>query len=222
MTNLLPCIELNPKTTPLGSVIWLHGLGADGHDFVPIVSELKLPDTLPLRFVFPHAPLMPVTINGGYVMRAWYDIISTTIERHADQAGIEASTAKVRALIAHEESLGIPTEKIVLAGFSQGAVIALTTALTFPQHLAGILALSGYLPQAENVLQNASAANRATSIFLGHGIADAIVPPALGEQAYHLLEKHEYKVSSHRYDMGHSVCAEEIADIAEWLKEIFK
>lgn len=217
MTELLPCIEINPTQPPVGSIIWLHGLGADGHDFVSIVSELNLP----LRFVFPHAPMMPVTINNGYVMRAWYDIISLNADRHADQLGIEASAEKLRALVAREEELGFPTEKIILAGFSQGAVIALTTALTFPKTLGGVLALSGYLSQAEKIMSIATVANQKTPIFLGHGKEDSIVPHLLGEQLYYLLETHQYSVSWHSYAMAHSVCMEEIQDIAGWLRKIF-
>jgi phospholipase/carboxylesterase len=220
MPDLLPSIVLNPKETPIGSVIWLHGLGADGNDFVPIVSELNLPNTLPLRFVFPHAPMMPVTINNGYQMRAWYDIVSMSIDQRADQAGIDASRLQLHNLIEHEKKLGIPTDKIILAGFSQGAVIALTTGLTFPERLGGILALSGYLPAPEKILNEMNDANRTTPIFLAHGREDNIVPHMLGDQVYHLLQKKLLPVSWHSYAMGHSVCMEEVRDIASWLKKI--
>lgn len=219
MVELLPCIEINPSTTPVGTVIWLHGLGADGHDFVPIVSELNLSDALPLRFVFPHAPMIPVTINNGYVMRAWYDIVSMAMDHHADQSGIDQSAQQLRELIEREEHLGMKSEKIILAGFSQGAVIALTTALTFPKKLGGVLALSGYLPHSEKVIQTANAANQNTPIFQAHGRQDALVPYFLGERLHHFLMEHHYPVSWHTYDMAHSVCLEEIRDIAEWLKQ---
>jgi len=219
--QLLPSVEINPQTSPLGSVIWLHGLGADGNDFAPIVPELKLPSDLPLRFVFPHAPLRPVTINNGYVMRAWYDILSLTIEHHADLSSIDASTKKLHELIQHEETLGIAPEKIILAGFSQGAVIALTTGLTYSQPLGGILALSGYLPHGEQIMKQAISTNQSTPIFLGHGIEDSVVPYQLGENTYHLLQKNKYPVNWHPYQMSHSVCAEEINDIANWLKKIY-
>ncbi len=221
MTDLIEAIELNPKTAPIGSIIWLHGLGADGNDFVPIVSELNLPDTLPLRFVFPHAPMMPVTINNGYVMRAWYDIVSMLPDHHADQSGIDASIAQLHDLIHHEEKLGIPTEKIILAGFSQGAVIALTTGLTFRKRLGGILALSGYLPQPEKILNDPNSANHTTPIFLAHGREDMVVPYFLGETVHQQLQKKSFPVSWHSYVMGHSVCAEEVLDIAKWLKSVF-
>ena len=221
MSNPLSSIEINPQEFPGGSIIWLHGLGADGNDFVSIVPELKLPLNLPLRFIFPHAPLMPVTINGGYVMRAWYDIRSLTIEDHADQLGIEASTKKLQELIQHEKTLGIPTEKIILAGFSQGAVIALTTGLTYPDRLGGIIALSGYLPHGNQVLQKATTANQTIPIFAAHGREDTIVPYRLGENTSDLLQKNHYRVEWHSYRMPHSVCAEEIRDIADFLKKIY-
>ncbi|HSW70026.1 MAG TPA: alpha/beta hydrolase-fold protein [Gammaproteobacteria bacterium] len=221
MTNLLSSIEINPDKPPIGSVILLHGLGADGSDFVPIISELNLAEHLPLRFVFPHAPSMPVTINNGYVMRAWYDILSFTIEEHADLLGIEASTKKLHDLIQHEESLGVPAEKIILAGFSQGAVIALTTGLTYPKRLGGLLALSGYLLQKESIMEHAAPANQSTPIFLAHGTEDSVVPFKLGESIYHLLKNNNYSVAWHPYRMPHTVCMEEITDIANWLTQIF-
>ena len=217
MVEQLDCVEINPSKKPISTVIWLHGLGADGHDFVPVVSELRIPDTLPVRFVFPHAPMIPVTINGGYVMRAWYDIVSMSIDYHADQTGIEHSVKKLHDIISREEQLGIKTEKIILAGFSQGAVIALTTALTFPKKLGGVLALSGYLPQPEKVIQEANVSNQMTPIFQAHGKQDALVPYLLGERLYHILKEHHYPVSWHSYEMAHSVCVEEIHDISQWL-----
>lgn len=221
MTQLLSSIEINPHTTPIGSVIWLHGLGADGNDFAPIVPELNLSPKLPLRFVFPHAPLMPVTINNHYVMPAWYDIHSLATENQVDYEGVEASTKKLLELIAHEESLGIPSEKITLAGFSQGAVIALTTGLTYAKKLAGILALSSYLPKKEEVMQKAEKVNQSTPIFLAHGTEDTVVPYFLGENVYHILQKNNYPVDWHTYRMPHSVCAEEIRDIGKWFESVY-
>ncbi len=220
-SSLLPYIETTPKINVIGSVIWLHGLGADGNDFKPIVPELNLPANLPLRFIFPHAPLQPVTINNGYVMRAWYDIVSLKIDEHADQKGIQNSVRQLERLIENEEKRGIPAEKIVLAGFSQGAVIALATGLCFTRKLAGILALSGYLPHAEQVIAKASPANQATPIFIGHGTEDTIVPFFLGHTTYETLKKHAYQVSWHSYPMPHSVCASEIKDISDWLQAVF-
>ncbi len=222
MTTPLSYIEINPPTSPKGSVIWLHGLGADGNDFAPIVPELKLPPELSLRFVFPHAPLIPVTINNNYVMRAWYDIHSLATENHVDYSGIEASTKKLHELIAEEEKRGIPSEKITLAGFSQGAVIALTTGLTYPKRLAGLLALSGYLPKKEEIMQKATPANQTTPIFLAHGTEDTVVPYFLGEGVYHILQKNNYRVDWHTYRMPHSVCAEEVKDIGAWLKRLYE
>ena len=221
--TLLPCVEINPTTTPVGSVIWLHGLGADGNDFVSFVPELKLPDTLPLRFIFPHAPLIPVTINNGYVMRAWYDILAINVDRHADEAGIHHSVAHIEQLIAREVERGIPHEKIIVAGFSQGAVIALTTGLTYSNRLAGIIALSGYLPHAEAVFHNASPVNKSIPIFLAHGTSDAVVPHFLGESVHTMLQKQGYSVDWHSYNnMPHSVCSKEIEDIAKWMMRVFK
>lgn len=221
MLDILPNIEINPTKSPIGSVIWLHGLGADGNDFVPIVPELNLPESCPLRFVFPNAPSIPVTINNGYIMPAWYDITSLSLDQRADQAGILKSVGQVQQLVEREEKLGIPADKIILAGFSQGAVIALTTGLTFPKRLGGILALSGYLPQPEVVMQKADPLNKATPIFLGHGIQDPVVPLFLGEAINQILTAHHYSVSWHRYMMAHSVCATEIKDIGVWLGKIF-
>lgn len=215
--QLLETIEVNPQTTPIASVIWLHGLGADGNDFLPIIDEMNLPHDLPVRFIFPNAPLMPVTINNGYVMRAWYDIVSLEIDNHADHSGISRSTEQLQHLINNEVARGVPTEKIILAGFSQGAVIALTTGLTYPKPLAGILALSGYLPFADKIFQNASINNKNTPIFLAHGTQDPVVPFFLGQSTQQLLAQHHYPVSWHSYPMPHSVCMEEISDIKNWL-----
>lgn len=221
MTTTATHIEINPDQPAIGSVIWLHGLGADGSDFVPIVPELKLPSSLPLRFIFPHAPMRPVTINNGYVMRAWFDIYSLNNLQQIDHDGITESITTLNKLIDQEVKRGIPEDKIVLAGFSQGAAIALATGLLYQKSLAGILALSGYLPQPEKILTESNVANDSTPIFLAHGTEDLIVPFALGEHLYDVLLKNEYLVKWHSYAMAHAVCGEEIGDIAEWLREIF-
>ncbi|EKD55145.1 MAG: hypothetical protein ACD_60C00025G0042 [uncultured bacterium] len=214
-------VAIDPPTTPpKACVIWLHGLGADGHDFIPIVPELTALIPHSLRFVFPHAPLMPVTINNGAIMRAWYDIASFEINRPADHAGIKQSIKKLHQLIEQEEKSGIPIEKIILAGFSQGAVIALTAGLTFPKPIAGIIALSGYLPPF--ILTSERVKHTSIPIFLGHGQEDPIVPYALGEMSYETLKNEHYeKISWHHYPMPHSVCAEEIQDIAKWITCLF-
>jgi phospholipase/carboxylesterase len=220
--SLLSTIEINPNQTPIGTVILLHGLGADGNDFAPVVPELLLPDTIPLRFIFPNAPIKAITMNNGYRMPAWYDITSIDIHKRADVGGITESVKQIEKLIAHEEKRGIPCNKIVLAGFSQGAVIALRTGLNFPQPLAGILALSGYLPNNDIDLRETSRANLATPIFIGHGTQDGIVPYALGQAAYEFLKKSGYAASLHTYPMAHSVNEKEIQDISAWLQNIFK
>lgn len=218
--NILPCIEINPPTPAVGSIIWLHGLGADGNDFAPIVPELKHANQHPLRFIFPHAPSRPVTINNGYVMPAWYDITSMSINQRVDMAGVNESVKQLEQLIQRENELGIPTDKIVLAGFSQGAVIALAAGLNFSKRLGGIMALSGYLPSTEKLTTAAESANQTTPIFIGHGTGDAVVPAMLGKFIYDTLAKLGYNVSWHQYAMQHSVCAEEIHDIDLWLEKI--
>lgn len=223
MTNtssqLLETIEINPSPPPIASVIWLHGLGADGNDFVPIVPELNIPSHLPIRFIFPHAPMQAVTINNGYIMRAWYDIVSLEINKHTDQNGISNAVTNITHLIEREMERGIPTNKIILAGFSQGAVIALSTGLTYPHTLGGILGLSGYLPAAE-IFTKANSANKNTPIFLAHGTDDPIVPYFLGQTAHNSLLQYQYTVEWHSYPMGHSVCIEEIQSIGSWLRKI--
>lgn len=219
--NLLSCIEINPSAQAIGTVIWLHGLGADGNDFVPIVPELHLPSSIPIRFVFPNAPLRPVTINNGYVMRAWYDITSMRIDQWIDEAGIAASVAQLNDLIEQQESVGIPSQNIILAGFSQGAVIALTAGLLCPKRLGGILALSGYFPNAEKVLANASAENRQTPIFMAHGTGDNIVPYTIGLASSDVLKRAKYPIDWHSYPMAHGVCDAEIRDIGNWVKTIY-
>lgn len=218
--NTLSCIEINPGISATKTVIWLHGLGADGSDFAPIVSELHLPDTPGIRFVFPHAPIMPVTLNNGYEMRAWFDIYDLSIDSKIDKTGISKSVQMLEALIMQEEAKGITSDNIILAGFSQGAVIALTTGLGYPKPLAGMMALSGYLPLADEVLKNASGINRETPIFIAHGTEDPIVPYALGKATYDTLKEAGYHAAWHSYAMPHAVCAEEVRDISLWLQSI--
>lgn len=221
INNPLSRIEIDPAGSASKSVIWLHGLGADGSDFVPLIPELHLPETLGIRFIFPHAPVIPVTINHHAKMRAWFDILGLTSTAKVDAEGITRACALVEDLIAQEMARGIAAEQIVLAGFSQGAVIALTTGLRYPQRLGGILALSGFLPLAEKVLATASQANRHLPIFLAHGSEDAIVPYCLGEATYAALKKAGYPIAWHSYHMDHAVCAPEITDISQWLQTCF-
>jgi phospholipase/carboxylesterase len=219
MDELLPAIEIETADDPQFSVIWLHGLGADGSDFVPIVAELGLADDCAVRFVFPHAPLMPVTCNGGYVMRAWYDIISLEINsRQVDDAGIVASRQAIRQLIEREVRRGMPSERIFIAGFSQGGAVAYATALTHPEKLAGLIALSSYIPNPGLLAAEAAPANRAIPIFAAHGRGDDVVSFALGVAARDLLVERGYTLEWHDYPMPHSVCLEEIDAIGEWLR----
>lgn len=216
--ELLDAIEIETGPKPESGIIWLHGLGADGRDFESIVPELDLPAE-PIRFVFPHAPVRPVTINAGMAMRAWYDIRDAEIRRE-DEAGVRASQELVEALIAREKERGVKAGRLVLAGFSQGGAIALQTGLRHPERVAGIMALSCYLPLAESLAAEAADANRGTSIFMAHGVADPIVPIARARQSRGLLERLGYPVLWHEYDMPHSVCIEEIADIGAWLRQV--
>lgn len=217
---MLDCITLEPDSPATACVIWMHGLGADGNDFVPIVPELNLPTGHGVRFVFPNAPTMPVTINGGYVMRAWYDIVSAELDKRADEGGVRRSQALIEELIADQRSKGIAADRILLAGFSQGGVIALQTGLRHPDKLAGIMALSTYLACADSLGVEASAANRQIPLFMVHGSMDPVIPVALAKLSKARLETHGYKVEWHEYGMPHSVCAEEIDDIAAFLKRV--
>jgi phospholipase/carboxylesterase len=210
-------IELETGPQPTATVIWLHGLGADGHDFVPVVPELTLAPGLAVRFIFPHAPFRPVTVNGGYVMRAWYDIYSLENLAREDTAGLETARADMESLIREEEARGVPASRIVLMGFSQGGALALYAGLRHPQRLAGIGALSTYLPLADSTLAEAAAANRETPIFMAHGEFDAVVRPELGEQSRDLLRQARYPVEWHDYPMAHGVCGEELAHLGNWL-----
>lgn len=216
----LECVELQTRDQPDASIIWLHGLGADGYDFVPIVKELEALNAPAARFVFPHAPKIPVTINNGYVMRAWYDIVGTDLVRREDASGIRASAAIVERLIEREIERGMARHRIVLAGFSQGGAIALHIGLRQPQPLAGIVALSTYLPLADHFEPERSAAAQSTPIFVAHGTADPIVPHARGLASRDRLVGFGYDVTWHEYPMPHSVCGEEVEDIAAFLQRV--
>ncbi|MBA3661260.1 MAG: carboxylesterase [Gammaproteobacteria bacterium] len=207
-------IEINPDMTANFSVIWLHGLGADGNDFVPFVEALQLPQALPTRFIFPHAPIMPITINNGYAMRAWYDIYSVDINARLDEQKMTSSVALVQGLIEQEINKGIPAKHIILGGFSQGAVIAYLAGLSSAHSLGGIVGLSGYLPRSA---VQANVANQDTPIFIGHGTEDQIVSYALGKAACMYLKERGYPVSWHSYPMAHTASPQEIHDIRNWL-----
>lgn len=214
-------VEIEPAEDATGSVIWLHGLGADGHDFEPIVPELRLPASLPLRFVFPHAPVRPVTVNGGIPMRAWFDIFSFDRSGTPDEAGIRASAAALSALIEREHERGIPYERIVVAGFSQGGSIAMHTALRCAHRLAGLMALSTWMPLsatiADEVTANPQSQPRDLPVLLVHGSFDPILPVALGSESRAILQSLGFTVEWHEYPMAHAVCATEIDDIRNWL-----
>ena len=216
MAELLDAIEIETAPNPATSVIWLHGLGADGNDFVPIVRELELPHA-PIRFVFPHAPMQPVTINNGMVMRAWYDVLGADLARREDARGVRASQALVEALIAREKERGTPARRIMLAGFSQGGAIALQTGLRHPERLAGIMALSTYVPIAESLEVEAHAANRDVPIFMAHGLHDPILPVVTARRSRELLQRLGHEVEWHEYPMPHSVAPQELDDIGAWL-----
>jgi phospholipase/carboxylesterase len=216
----LPCIEIETASNPTASVIWLHGLGADGNDFVPIVPELGLPASLRLRFVFPHAPVRAITINNGMRMRAWYDIAAADLTNRADLAGVRESQGQLGALIERENARGMPSERIVLAGFSQGGAIALYTGLRHAERLAGIMALSTYLIAPDKLAAEASGANRKLPIFMAHGTADPVVRFQWGEASKRLLEAAGYAVEWRIYRMEHSVCLEEVQAIGAWLTKV--
>jgi phospholipase/carboxylesterase len=213
----LTYVELATGPDPAGTVIWMHGLGADGWDFVPIVRELPLPEGLALRFIFPHAPVRPVTINNGMAMRAWYDIAMSDIARLPDERGIRESQAAIEQLIRREAGRGVPSQRIVLAGFSQGGAIALQAGLRHASPLAGILALSTYLTLEESLDAEGSAANRATPILMGHGTQDPVVPLQLAERSRDALKRRGYAIEWETWPMPHSVCAEEVDLIGAFL-----
>lgn len=211
-------VTLSPPSPAAATVIWLHGLGADGWDFVPVVSELGLPDDLPVRFIFPHAPVRPVTVNAGYEMRAWYDIISFTPEGRADVAGLAEASQRVMDYVRAESEAGVPASRVVLAGFSQGGAVALFAGLRHPERLAGILALSTYLPFPEKLAADKSAANAQVPILMCHGREDPMVKLWMGSESRDLLGSQGYGVEWHDYPMQHELCIEELADVSRWLR----
>ena len=213
-------IELATGADPVATIIWMHGLGADGWDFVPIVRELPLPEELALRFIFPHAPVRPVTINGGMAMRAWYDIAMSDIARLPDERGIRESQQLVEELIARERGRGIASNRVVLAGFSQGGAIALQAGLRHREPLAGIVALSTYLTLEESLATEAASANKAVPILMAHGTQDEIVPLRLAEASRSALQAKGYQVEWHAWPMPHSICAEEVEAIATFLMRV--
>jgi len=218
MSDLLPCLEIGSSSSQ-HSVIWLHGLGADGHDFEPIVDELNL--NQPVRFIFPHATEMAVTINNGMRMPAWYDIKAPQINQLQDEAGIRISQQSILALIEHEIERGVKSNNIILAGFSQGGAIALHTALRYDKPLAGMMGLSTYLPLADKVENEIHSANKNTPIFLAHGNDDQVIPVQLATDTQRALNKFGYDVELKKYEMEHSVCPQEIDDISDWINHCF-
>jgi len=219
LASPLPTVELNPGPAPVAAVIWLHGLGADGHDFEPIVPELRLPASLPVRFVFPHAPEIAVSAFGGQRARAWFDF---NPRGGADLPGIRKSAAQIRDLIQNEIDNGIPAQRILLAGFSQGGVMALHVALHYPKRLAGILALSTFLAEGENLAATRAAVNADIPILMCHGQHDAVLPMSLGKSSLLTLQQAGYAVQWREYPMAHEVCREEIRDISHWLQSTLK
>lgn len=218
--QLLPCVEINPSTAPDACVIWLHGLGDSGHGFAPIVPELKLPDSMAVKFLFPHAPERPITINGGMRMRAWYDIKSLDFESRADLEGVKESAEQVEQLIKAQIESGIKAECIVLAGFSQGGVIALHLAPRFSQKLAGVMALSTYMCEPALLSSEALDVNRETPIMMAHGEQDEVVPVFMGNAAFKTLNECGFKATWQTYTMQHNVCMQELNDISAWLQKL--
>jgi phospholipase/carboxylesterase len=214
-------VEIGPSGPARASVIWLHGLGADGHDFEPLVPELLPPGDLGVRFILPHAPIRPVTINGGWQMRAWYDIVAIARDAPQDEEGIRASAEAILALVAKERSRGVPSKRIVLAGFSQGGAIALFAGLRHRERLGGIVALSSYAPLAEALAKEVEPVAAGLPVFMAHGTADETVPMALGEASRGLLQTLGLDVVWHTYRMGHEVCPAEVADIRSFLSGLF-
>ena len=217
--NYLPCVELqtNPALPASAAIIWLHGLGSNGHDFASLVPEFKLPSHTNIRFVFPHAPSIPVTINGGYVMPAWYDILEMSLDRKVDAAQLCASAEQIKALINREIDRGIASEKIIVAGFSQGGAVAYETVLSCDKTLAGLLVLSSYFATSDSMMEDS--ANKKTPILIQHGSRDPVVNEALGQRAYRQLSDRGYDVSYESYVMEHSVCPEQIASLSQWLQD---
>lgn len=214
--DLLPHIEIEPATTAKASVIWLHGLGANGHDFEPIIPELNLPDSMAIRFIFPHAPEIPVTINGGHIMPAWYDILEMSIDRKVDQQQLVASAQAIQALIDREIARGISSKKIIIAGFSQGGAVGFHAALTYPKSLAGLLALSTYFATVDSI--NIAPANQSLPIQIFHGSLDDVVPEIHGQNSVKFLTALGFKPDYQTYPMEHTVCPEEIEAISSWIQ----
>lgn len=218
----LSTIEIQPSTTHRYSIIWLHGLGADGHDFESIVPQLRLKSQASIHFIFPNAPIQAVTINNGMRMRAWYDILEMSLERKVDIVGIYESAKAIEVLIEQEIARGIAAENILLAGFSQGGLIALHTGLRYSQKLAGIVALSTYLPTVDSLNTEATTVNKAIPIFMAHGLMDSIVARQTGKIAFNALKAMNYPIKWFEYPMEHSVCMEEVKDIADFINGLFK
>ncbi|MGH8212476.1 MAG: alpha/beta hydrolase [Rhodanobacteraceae bacterium] len=214
---MLETIERETAPNPTHCIVWLHGLGADGNDFAPIVPQLVHTGWPPLRFVFPHAPVRPVTVNNGMPMRAWYDIAGFDLSQRQDEAGVRASVAQVEQLIAREAQRGVPSRRVILAGFSQGGAVALATGLRHAERLAGIVALSTYLPIAEIIAAERHSANAQLPVFMAHGTFDPVVPLRLGEISRELMRGFGHPLDWHTYPMAHQVCPQEIYDLADWL-----
>lgn len=216
MVDLLKSFEIETQATPGASIIWLHGLGSNGFDFEPIIPELKLPSHLGIRFIFPHAPTRVITINGGLHMPAWYDIFSYDLDRKVDVKQLQASANDIAAFIEREIKRGIKSERIIIAGFSQGGAVAYQLALSYPKKLGGLIALSSYLATNETIDYHLN--NKSLPIFIGHGVDDNIVPEELGKKAFELLNEKKYKVNYNTFEMDHSVCMEEIKAISRWIQ----
>lgn len=220
MSSLLHFTEVESGQNPEFAIIWMHGLGDEGRSFVSLVQELDLSRTGAIRFIFPDAPMMPVTINNGYVMRAWYDILGTDIARREDEAGLRVSQIEIEKLILREIQRGIPASRIFLAGFSQGCAMTLQTGLRYPEKLAGLICLSGYMPLADKITAERDASNQSTPVFLAHGVHDPVVPLQRAEQARDLLNSLGYTVEWHQYFMQHSMNMQEVQDISAWLNRV--
>ena len=218
--QLLPCVEIEPTAPAVASVIWLHGLGADGHDFEPVVPALQLPDSLSVRFIFPHAPAQPVTVNGGMVMPAWYDILEMNIERKIDKDGLLRSVVQVEALIEREKQRGIPAERIVLAGFSQGGAVVYHAALCYSEKLAGLLTLSTYIATADLISGQLENVNRDLPVMVHHGVHDDVVPLSLGTDAVSFLKEQGFQPDWQTWPVDHGLCLEEVEAIGKWLTTI--
>ena len=220
MAEAIPCIEVEPSSTAVASVIWLHGLGADGNDFVPIIPELGLPADLSVRFIFPHAPVRPVTVNGGMPMRAWYDILSMGRSRDINDSHLYEACEQITQLIKREEQRGISSDRILLVGFSQGGAVAYQTALRYPHSLAGLAALSTYRIKPELTENQAVSANQNLPVFVAHGEQDEVVPVELGHQGFDSLRQQGFDPVWQTYQMGHEVCFKEIESLSRWIQQV--